>query len=674
MAVYDDVRSTAKRLGLDPDLAAAVAEQESGGNPNAVSPKGAQGTMQVMPDTAKELAAQGYTDNISQGSAYLKQQLDALGDIPEERRTEFALGAYNAGPGALARARKRAKAAGFDDTDFGQVAQFLPQETRNYVLGVLKRVKRGNVTATFDPNQVEITPDDLLAEAGVGAQDVRQQPTGDLTPESLLAEAQNPDQGRGLVGAAIGRTIGRLPGTLDAALGGAPSALAGYAGAKSAGDEAGAQAALEAGGGSGHRLMNVGLGLLELYLTGKYPGSTAAGAGVGTGLEAATGSRTAGDVGEIATGLAAPVAKLGKAALGTERAGARVASDLAADTTLREAGEGLQAPGRGAREAIHTTAERGKALYGAAQHEARTAGAALSPGDTALRDAVKGVDKELKGYAASMPSGVRKAVMQIKRAGRGAKSKLVSPSGGPASVGRKAVGVDELIEMQSNLRREIGKLPRDHVARRALRSLDDALENAIDRGSQAAGAKTRNAVTKARSYYRETVIPTRKSGNRVANAETPESAAKMAQQPSRFERITAASPSSAEPTRSAFFNDLIGTSEKGGGFDIGKLSTRLDAAKRAGTLANMVNTPARRRAVEAIHLVAKSQNAAGRLPLFGPLAKAALRSDRAANVLYRLAHAKAGSPGWKLAVQAAKRIAASEPVGAAARVAGDQEG
>lgn len=93
----DHASSEAQRLGVDPSLALRVMDQESRGNPDAVSPRGARGPMQLMPDTAKELGVDP-TDpyqNITGGITYLKQQMDAFKD------PRLALAAYNAGPGAV---------------------------------------------------------------------------------------------------------------------------------------------------------------------------------------------------------------------------------------------------------------------------------------------------------------------------------------------------------------------------------------------------------------------------------------------------------------------------------------------------------------------------------------------------------------------------------------------
>jgi soluble lytic murein transglycosylase-like protein len=94
------IADSANRCAVDPDLLRAVIQAESGYNRFAVSPKGAQGLMQLMPGTA---AALGVTDafdvrqNIAGGAAYLRQQLDRFGSL------DLALAAYNAGPAAVSR-------------------------------------------------------------------------------------------------------------------------------------------------------------------------------------------------------------------------------------------------------------------------------------------------------------------------------------------------------------------------------------------------------------------------------------------------------------------------------------------------------------------------------------------------------------------------------------------
>src|SRR5580692_11677564 len=81
---------------LDPDLVTSVIRAESGFNVHAVSPKGAQGLMQLMPQTASQLGVQNAFDpqaNVQAGSRYLRELLE---------RYDFdlikALAAYNAGP------------------------------------------------------------------------------------------------------------------------------------------------------------------------------------------------------------------------------------------------------------------------------------------------------------------------------------------------------------------------------------------------------------------------------------------------------------------------------------------------------------------------------------------------------------------------------------------------
>lgn len=97
------VRQAAEKYGLEVDLLAAVIAVESGYRSDAVSPKGAQGLMQLMPATAKELAVSDPFDpaqNIDAGARYLRQLLDQHGDSYVR-----ALAAYNAGPGRVERYR-----------------------------------------------------------------------------------------------------------------------------------------------------------------------------------------------------------------------------------------------------------------------------------------------------------------------------------------------------------------------------------------------------------------------------------------------------------------------------------------------------------------------------------------------------------------------------------------
>jgi soluble lytic murein transglycosylase-like protein len=101
---YDRIIDEAARLyKLDPGLIKAVMQSESAFNAMAVSPVGALGLMQLMPDVAKELGATDPLDprqNIMAGSKYLRQLLDSQGG-----NVRLALASYNAGPGNVAKYR-----------------------------------------------------------------------------------------------------------------------------------------------------------------------------------------------------------------------------------------------------------------------------------------------------------------------------------------------------------------------------------------------------------------------------------------------------------------------------------------------------------------------------------------------------------------------------------------
>jgi soluble lytic murein transglycosylase-like protein len=95
-SVDEIINTISDRHHLDPDLINSVIHAESGFNPRAVSPKGAQGLMQLMPGTASQLGVRNAFDphdNVEGGTAYLRQLL-------EQNNFDLikALAAYNAGP------------------------------------------------------------------------------------------------------------------------------------------------------------------------------------------------------------------------------------------------------------------------------------------------------------------------------------------------------------------------------------------------------------------------------------------------------------------------------------------------------------------------------------------------------------------------------------------------
>jgi soluble lytic murein transglycosylase-like protein len=90
------VSAASTRNNIDRDLILSVIRAESGFNPDAVSPKGAQGLMQLMPQTAARLGVQNALDpatNVEGGTRYLGQLLARY-----HNNLLLALAAYNAGP------------------------------------------------------------------------------------------------------------------------------------------------------------------------------------------------------------------------------------------------------------------------------------------------------------------------------------------------------------------------------------------------------------------------------------------------------------------------------------------------------------------------------------------------------------------------------------------------
>jgi soluble lytic murein transglycosylase-like protein len=114
------IQQAASRYHLDPSLISSVIAQESSFDPHAVSVDGAQGLMQLMPDTARELNVTNSFDpaqNIDGGSRYLAGLIQRYhGDV------KLALSAYNWGMGNLERQPDK-----------------VPAETRHYVASIMQR-------------------------------------------------------------------------------------------------------------------------------------------------------------------------------------------------------------------------------------------------------------------------------------------------------------------------------------------------------------------------------------------------------------------------------------------------------------------------------------------------------------------------------------------------------
>lgn len=110
-------RAAAERHGVPSDLFLRLVQAESGWNPTAVSPKGARGLAQLLPETASLVGVDisDPEDNLDGGARYLRMMFNRFGNW------RLALAAYNAGPEAVAK--------------YGDVPPYA--ETQNYVRRIL---------------------------------------------------------------------------------------------------------------------------------------------------------------------------------------------------------------------------------------------------------------------------------------------------------------------------------------------------------------------------------------------------------------------------------------------------------------------------------------------------------------------------------------------------------
>lgn len=127
MSIQDQITAAANSYGVDPALALAVANKESGFRQSAIGTSGEVGVFQLMPTTAANLGVNPYdlSSNIDGGVKLLKQNLDMYGGDPVS-----ALAAYNAGPGAV---------------NSGNI----PSSTQDYVNSIVGSVYGGSIFGDF---------------------------------------------------------------------------------------------------------------------------------------------------------------------------------------------------------------------------------------------------------------------------------------------------------------------------------------------------------------------------------------------------------------------------------------------------------------------------------------------------------------------------------------------
>ena len=182
-AIKDKIIQIARKYGVDPKLALAVAKHESGYNPRAKSHVGAMGIFQLMPATAKGLGVNNAFDieqNIDGGIRYLKQMLTA-----NKGNTALALASYNAGLGNVQK--------------YKGVPPF--KETRHYVKTIL------NDMDTISMPQSGVTgAASNITNTNKGGQKMANTQQVSLNPKDYLINARNLQLNKDLVNKATAGT------------------------------------------------------------------------------------------------------------------------------------------------------------------------------------------------------------------------------------------------------------------------------------------------------------------------------------------------------------------------------------------------------------------------------------------------------------------------------------
>jgi membrane-bound lytic murein transglycosylase F len=131
----------------------AQTRQESAFNPNAVSPVGARGLMQLMPFTSRQIARElGISDmpvnpavNIHMGVYYDRKMWGIFTKEAGIERLRFMFGSYNAGAGNILKAQKRASMDGLNTTEWASIACKLPLVTGKHsaeTIGYVRNIER----------------------------------------------------------------------------------------------------------------------------------------------------------------------------------------------------------------------------------------------------------------------------------------------------------------------------------------------------------------------------------------------------------------------------------------------------------------------------------------------------------------------------------------------------
>jgi len=162
--IDEAIEQIAAQVALPPQLIHSVIKVESNYDPYAISPKGAQGLMQLIPSTARRFGVSNVfnpADNIQGGSKYLKYLLTLY-----RGNYALALAAYNAGEAAVAR--------------YGSVPPF--PETQNYLILVARQLR--------EAQQAE-----AVKQKAIGAAQVRPEAVTDTRPAgpNHMQEVVEPD-------------------------------------------------------------------------------------------------------------------------------------------------------------------------------------------------------------------------------------------------------------------------------------------------------------------------------------------------------------------------------------------------------------------------------------------------------------------------------------------------